>query len=59
VGGGHILASSNSIHPAVNLDNYKTMLNTARIWEGYPLDEQVVREYREKNYTKKFKKEVN
>jgi len=35
------------------------MLNTARIWEGYPLDEQMVKEYREKNYTKKFKKEVN
>jgi len=58
-GGGHILASSNSIHPAVNPDNYKTMLNTARIWGEYPLNEQMVKEYRGKNYIKRFKKEVN
>jgi len=50
VGGGHILASSNSIHPAVNPDNYRTMLNTARRWGKYPLDQKMVNEYRKKNY---------
>jgi uroporphyrinogen decarboxylase len=49
-GGGHILASSNSIHPAVKPENYRAMLDTASEWGVYPLDEAMVAEYREKNY---------
>jgi len=56
VGGGHILASSNSIHPAVNPDNYKTMINAARKWGVYPLDQQMIKEYRKKRYMAKFEK---
>jgi len=58
VGGGHILASSNSIHPAVNPENYRTMLNTARRWGTYPLDQRMVEKYRKKNYITKFEKEA-
>jgi len=49
-GGGHILASSNSIHPAVKPENYRAMLDTAAKWGTYPLDEAMVAEYSEKNY---------
>jgi len=49
-GGGHILASSNSIHPGVNPENYRTMLEAAREFGKYPLDEKMVEEYRKKNY---------
>jgi len=58
-GGGHILASSTNIHPAVNPDNYKTMLNAARIWGKYHLDEWMVKEYQGENYIKRLKKEIN
>lgn len=50
VGGGHIMASSNSIHPAVDPELYKTMLWATREFGTYPLDEQMVAEYRERNY---------
>jgi len=50
VGGGHILASSNSIHPAVKPKNYRAMVQTAREFGQYPLDPQMVEEYRTKNY---------
>lgn len=49
-GGGHILASSNSIHPAVRPENYRAMLDAAAEFGEYPLDEDMVAEYREKNY---------
>lgn len=49
-GGGHILASSNSIHPAVKPENYKKMIEVARKWGTYPLDTKMVEEYRNKNY---------
>jgi len=49
-GGGHILASSNSIHPAVRPENYRAMLDAAAEFGEYPLDEEMVAEYREKNY---------
>ncbi|MFW6162370.1 MAG: uroporphyrinogen decarboxylase family protein, partial [Planctomycetota bacterium] len=49
-GGGHILASSNSIHPAVKPENYRAMLDTARRHGRYPLDEALVAEYRTRNY---------
>jgi len=54
VGGGHILASSNSIHPAVRPENYKEMVRTGRKYGGYPLDAEMVSEYRNRNYIAKF-----
>ena len=54
VGGGHILASSNSIHPAVDPDNYRTMVEAARTFGTYPLDEEMVREYRERSYIERY-----
>lgn len=54
VGGGHILASSNSIHPAVKPQNYRTMVEAARKFGRYPLDEQMVNEYRNKSYIKRY-----
>jgi len=50
VGGGHIMASSNSIHPAVDPELYRTMIWATREFGTYPLDERMVAEYREKNY---------
>jgi len=49
-GGGHILASSNSIHPAVKAENYRAMLDAARQFGQYPLDEKMVEQYRERDY---------
>jgi len=49
-GGGHVLASSNSIHPGVNPENYRTMLETAREFGTYPLDERMVEEYSKRSY---------
>ena len=49
-GGGYILASSNSIHPAVKPANYKAMVDAARKWGTYPLDEAMVEEYRHYDY---------
>ena len=54
VGGGHILASSNSIHPAVRPENYRAMLQAAREFGQHPLDPQMVEEYRNKNYIAKY-----
>jgi uroporphyrinogen decarboxylase len=50
VGGGHILASSNSIHPAVKPENYKAMVDAGKKYGKYPLDEKMVAEYKKKNY---------
>jgi len=50
VGGGHILASSNSIHPAVRPENYAAMVQAGREFGRYPLDPDMVAEYRTKNY---------
>ena len=36
-GGGYILSSSNSIHSAVNPENYRVMLETLKRFGGYPL----------------------
>ncbi|GAG01856.1 unnamed protein product, partial [marine sediment metagenome] len=49
-GGGHILASSNSIHPAVKPDNYRAMVEAGRRFGAYPLDEAMVAEYRARSY---------
>ncbi len=53
-GGGHILASSNSIHPAVKPENYKTMIDAARKHGVYPLDLEMVKRYKTHNYITKF-----
>ena len=54
-GGGYILASSNSIHPAVKPENYRAMVQAAREYGRYPLDEKMVREYKNKNYIEKIR----
>ena len=54
VGGGHILASSNSIHPAVEPRNYRAMLDAARRFGRYPLAPGLVAEYRTHNYIARF-----
>jgi uroporphyrinogen decarboxylase len=50
VGGGHIIASSNSIHPGVRPENYLTMVESAKQFGAYPLDEKMVAEYRTRSY---------
>lgn len=54
-GGGHILASSNSIHPAVRPQNYRAMADAARRWGVYPLDARMVAEYRQKDYMRRYR----
>ena len=54
-GGGYILASSNSIHPAVKPENYRAMVEAARKYGRYPLDEKMVKEYKNKNYIENIK----
>ena len=53
-GGGHILASSNSIHPAVDPRNYRAMVEAARRFGQYPIDEKMIAEYRTKNYIARY-----
>jgi len=53
-GGGHILASSNSIHPAVNPRNYRAMVEAGRRFGTYPLDPKMVEEYKGKNYISRY-----
>ncbi|MCL4418067.1 MAG: uroporphyrinogen decarboxylase family protein, partial [Actinobacteria bacterium] len=53
-GGGYILSSSNSIHPGVKSKNYKTMLEAARKYGKYPISENLIKAYKNKNYIKKF-----
>lgn len=54
VDGGHIIASSNSIHPGVNSENYRTMVQAAQEFGVYPLDEKMIAEYRTRNYIGKY-----
>lgn len=49
-GGGYIMASSNSLHPGVKPENYRTMAAAARRWGQYPLDPRFVEEYSRKDY---------
>ncbi len=49
-GGGFVLASSNSIHPAVQPANYRAMVEAGRRWGQYPLDLTMVAQYREQDY---------
>lgn len=53
-GGGHILASSNSIHPAVKPENYKAMIEAARRYGKYPIDPEPITQYRHRNYITKY-----
>ncbi len=53
-GGGYILASSNSIHPAVKPENYRAMTQAARTFGHYPLDPDLVEQYKHKNYMAKY-----
>jgi uroporphyrinogen decarboxylase len=39
--GGHILSSSNTIHPKVKAENYLTMVNTAKEYGTYPINIEV------------------
>ena len=55
-GGGHILASSNSIHPAVKPENYKAMVEAARKYGRYPIDPELIAQYRNRNYIAKYLK---
>lgn len=54
VGGGHILASSNSIHPGVKPENYRAMVEAGREFGVYPLDAEMVAEYSKRNYIDEF-----
>ncbi len=52
--GGYILASSNSIHPAVKPENYKAMVETGKKYGRYPLDQKMVEKYRSRNYIAQY-----
>jgi len=56
VGGGHILSSSNSIHPAVKPENYRAMIAAAREYGQYPLDSSMVGTYQSNNYIARFRR---
>ena len=53
-GGGHILASSNSLHPAVDPANYRAMVRTARTFGRYPPDPNFLGQYWWRKYVEKF-----
>jgi uroporphyrinogen decarboxylase len=53
-GGGHIMASSNSIHPGVDPQNYKAMVEATKKYGAYPIDANLVKKYRTKNYIKDY-----
>jgi uroporphyrinogen decarboxylase len=55
VRGGFILASSNSIHPAVNPQNYQAMVEAGRTFGVYPLDEDMVVEYGTRDYMARYR----
>ena len=54
-GGGHILASSNSIHPAVKPENYRAMVQAARQYGRYPLDADMVADYGRRDYAAQWR----
>ncbi|NOY80132.1 MAG: hypothetical protein GXP31_03910 [Kiritimatiellaeota bacterium] len=58
-GGGHVLASSNSIHPAVRPENYRAMVRAGRKWGRYPLDPHMAAEYRTHNYMARWRERRN
>jgi uroporphyrinogen decarboxylase len=52
--GGHVLSSSNSIHPAVKASNFATMVAAARKHGEYPLDPGLA-SYKSKNYIARYR----
>jgi uroporphyrinogen decarboxylase len=55
-GGGYILASSNSIHPAVKPENYRAMTEAARRYGVYPLDDRFVEAHCQKSYVQRWQR---
>ncbi|MEK7765794.1 MAG: hypothetical protein AAB368_06110, partial [bacterium] len=53
-GGGHILASSNTIHPGVKPENYRVMVETARRHGRYPIDPALVARHCGRNYIERY-----
>jgi len=53
-GGGHILASSNSIHPGVSPQNYLAMIKAARKYGRYPIDPALIRDHSGKDYAASY-----
>jgi uroporphyrinogen decarboxylase len=53
-GGGHVMASSNSIHPAVKPSNYMLMIELAKKYGTYPIDEKLIEEYAGRKYISKY-----
>lgn len=53
-GGGHIMASSNSIHPAVKPSNYVLMIELTKRHGVYPIDEKLIEEYGKRKYIAKY-----
>lgn len=53
-GGGHIISSSNSIHPGVKPENYRTMVKAARKYGKYPIDKQLVEENKKRSYVSRL-----
>ncbi|MEM2980907.1 MAG: uroporphyrinogen decarboxylase family protein [Thermoproteota archaeon] len=53
-GGGHIMASSNSIHPAVKPSNYLLMVKLTKKYGQYPIDRNLIEEYGNKKYIAKY-----
>ena len=47
-------ASSNSIHPGVNPYNYKAMVQATREYGTYPIDSNLIKEYKDKDYMKDY-----
>lgn len=53
-GGGFILASSNSIHPAVKPENYMAMVEAAQRYGVYPIDATLVAQYQNRRYIQQY-----
>jgi len=54
-GGGHIISSSNSIHPGVDPRNFKVMVESTRRYGVYPLDESFVATYDKRDYMNRYR----
>ncbi len=53
-GGGHILSSSNSIHPAVKPENFRALVRATRDYGTYPIDPKLA-EYKTKKYITRYR----
>jgi len=52
--GGYILSSSNSIHPGVKPENFVAMVDAAKRYGRYPIDESLIEEYSARNFHSKL-----